>query len=102
MKNFWLSCGHILTNRDAGGGLVVTDELLKAYLARPELRPPLEACAAERRLHEALFEEPRRPVAGDQQDAQRQQYHRLHKQHPLATSLTPLSLPPNQRTIKHE
>jgi hypothetical protein len=66
MKNFWLSCGHILTNRDAGGGLVVTDELLKAYLARPELRPPLEACAAERRLHEALFEEPRRPVAGDE------------------------------------
>ena len=66
MKNFWLSCGHILTNRDAGGGLVVTDELLKAYLARPELKPPQEACAAERRLHEALFEEPRRRVAGDE------------------------------------
>ena len=66
MKNFWLSCGHILTDRDAGGGLLVTDELLKAYLARPELKPPLQACAAERRLHEALFEEPRRRVAGEE------------------------------------
>jgi Family of unknown function (DUF6352) len=63
MKDFWLSCGHHLTDRDAGGGLVVTDELLKTYLARQELRPPSEACAAERRLHETLFAEPRRRVA---------------------------------------
>ena len=40
MKDFWLSCGHHLLDRDAGGGLVVTDEFLKAYLARPELTPP--------------------------------------------------------------
>jgi hypothetical protein len=39
MKDFWLSCGHHLLDRDAGGGLVVTDEFLKAYLARPELTP---------------------------------------------------------------
>ena len=38
MKDFWLSCGHHLLDRDAGGGLVVTDEFLKVYLARPELR----------------------------------------------------------------
>ncbi len=37
MKDFWLSCGHHLLDRDDGGGLVVTDEFLKAYLARPEL-----------------------------------------------------------------
>ena len=37
MKDFWLSCGHHLLDRDAGGGLVVTDEFLKVYLARPEL-----------------------------------------------------------------
>jgi hypothetical protein len=66
MKDFWVSCGHLLTDRDAGGGLLVTDELLKAYLARPELRLPLEACAAERRLHEALFEEPRRRVTPEE------------------------------------
>ena len=37
MKDFWLSCGHHLLDRDEGGGLVVTDEFLKVYLARPEL-----------------------------------------------------------------
>jgi hypothetical protein len=62
MTDFWLSCGHHLTDRDAGGGLLVTDDFLKAYLARPELSPPPEACAAERRLHAALLAEPRRPV----------------------------------------
>jgi Family of unknown function (DUF6352) len=63
MKDFWLSCGHHLLDRGAGGGLVVTDEFLKAYLARPELAPPPEACAVERTLHAALLAEPRRPVA---------------------------------------
>jgi hypothetical protein len=63
MKDFWLSCGHHLTERDAGGALMVTDEFLKAYLARPELKPPAAACAAERRLHAALLADPRRPVA---------------------------------------
>ena len=66
MKDFWLSCGHLLTDRDAGGGLLVTDELLKAYLARPELKPPPDACAAERRLHAALLENPRRNVAAEE------------------------------------
>lgn len=62
MRDFWLSCGHHLTDRDAGGGLLVTDEFLKVYLARPELRPPAEACAIERQLHAALLAEPRRPI----------------------------------------
>jgi hypothetical protein len=62
-KDFWLSCGHHLLDRDAGGGLVATDEFLKVYLARPELSPPPEACAAERGLHASLLTEPRRPVA---------------------------------------
>ncbi|HXW24512.1 MAG TPA: DUF6352 family protein [Xanthobacteraceae bacterium] len=62
MKDFWLSCGHHLLDRDAGGGLIVTDAFLKAYLARPELAPPPEACAVERTLHAALLADPRRPV----------------------------------------
>jgi len=62
MADFWLSCGHHLLDRDDGGGLLVTDEFLKAYLARPELAPPPNACAAERGLHAALLEDPRRPV----------------------------------------
>lgn len=63
MKDFWLSCGHHLLDREQGGGLVVTDEFLKLYLARPELVPPPEACAAERALHAALLADPRRSVA---------------------------------------
>jgi len=62
MKDFWLSCGHHLLDRDEGGGLTVTDEFLKAYIARPELAPPPDACAAERGLHAALLAEPRRPI----------------------------------------
>jgi Family of unknown function (DUF6352) len=61
-RDFWLSCGHHLLDRDTGGGLLVTDEFLKAYLARPEMTPPVEACAAERALHHALLADPRQPV----------------------------------------
>jgi len=62
MKDFWLSCGHHLLDRDDTGGLLVTGEFLKAYLARPELAPPPEACVVERTLHAALLADPRRPV----------------------------------------
>src|SRR5438093_1040387 len=65
MKDFWLSCGHHLLDRDRGGGLVVTDDFLKAYLARREVTPPPEACVAERTLHAVLLAEPRRPVDAD-------------------------------------
>jgi hypothetical protein len=61
--DFWLSCGHHLLDRDAGGGLVITDDFLRAYLARPELAPPEEACQAERELHKSVLDDPRRPVA---------------------------------------
>jgi hypothetical protein len=62
-KDFWLSCGHHLLDRDDGGGLMVSDDFLKVYLARPELAPPPEACVVERTLHAALFADPRRPVS---------------------------------------
>jgi hypothetical protein len=61
-RDFWLACGHHLLDRDAAGNLLVTDEFLKAYLARPELLPPPEACLAERELHSALLNDPRQPV----------------------------------------
>jgi len=63
MTDFWLSCGHHLLDRDEGGGLLVTDDFLKVYLARPELTPPPEACVVERTLHAALLADPRRPVS---------------------------------------
>jgi len=69
MREFWVSSGHHLTRRTEGGGLVVTDELLLAYLARPELMPPEDACPAERALHAALMADPRRPVAGGEIEA---------------------------------
>jgi hypothetical protein len=62
MREFWVSSGHHLTRRGEGGGLLVTDELLLAYLARPELVPPEEACPAERALHASLLADPRRLV----------------------------------------
>jgi hypothetical protein len=62
MKDFWIACGHHLLDRDANGGLVVTDEFLKAYFARPELKPPEDACAVECRLHRELLAAPRLPV----------------------------------------
>lgn len=65
-QDFWLSCGHHLVDRGAGGGLLVTDEFLKAYLARPEIAPPADACAAERTLHEGMLADPRRPVTAAQ------------------------------------
>jgi hypothetical protein len=65
-RDFWRSCGHHLLDRDADGLLLVTDEFLKAYLARPELVPLPEACPAERRLHGALLADPRQPVRPSQ------------------------------------
>lgn len=66
MKDFWLACGHHLLDRDEGGGLVVTDEFLKVYLARPELAPPPDACAAEKSLHATLLADPRRKVSASE------------------------------------
>jgi hypothetical protein len=65
-RDFWLSCGHHLLDRDAAGKLLVTDEFLKAYLARPELVPPPGACAAEQGLHDSLLADPRQPVPASQ------------------------------------
>ena len=64
--DFWFSCGHHLLDREPFGRLRITDEFLKAYLARPELMPPPEACAAEMGLHAMLLHNPRRPIAGSQ------------------------------------
>ena len=63
MKDFWISCGHHLLDRDAGGGLLLNDDFLKVYMARPELIPPPQACVVERTLHAALLADPRTPVS---------------------------------------
>jgi hypothetical protein len=63
MREFWVASGHHLTRRADHGGLVATPELIMAWLARPELMPPDEACAAERALHASLLADPQRPVS---------------------------------------
>jgi hypothetical protein len=60
--DFWLACGHHLLDKDEQGRLLATDEFLKAYLARPEIVPPDEACAAELALHQSLLSNPRQTV----------------------------------------
>jgi hypothetical protein len=71
VKEFWVSSGHHLTSRRPDGRLAASDELILAYLARPELMPPADACDAERGLHAALLREPRRAVADAELDAVR-------------------------------
>lgn len=63
MREFWVASGHHLTRLDGRGRMIVTDELLLAWLARPEVLPPKDACAAERALHAKLMAAPRAEVA---------------------------------------
>lgn len=63
MPDFWKSSGYHLLDRDAGGRLAVTNDFLRAYLLRPEMSPPPEACANEVALYESLVADPRRGVS---------------------------------------
>lgn len=64
--DFWPASGHHLCDRDEAGRLVPTPDLWRAFLARPELVPPPEACEAEWALHTGLLAAPLRavPAAG--------------------------------------
>ncbi len=62
-SDFWRSSGFHLLDRDARGWLVPTPDFLRAYLARPEVRPVEESCQAEIALFDALIEDPVRAVA---------------------------------------
>ena len=64
--DFWVASGHHLLDRSDGGGLVVTDAFLKAFLARPELMPPDEACPVERGLHAGLLADPQLSVSAEE------------------------------------
>jgi hypothetical protein len=63
VQDFWRNSGFHLLERDAGGRLTVTDDFLRAYLVRPEIRPVEESGPGEIALHEALLENPRRDVS---------------------------------------
>jgi hypothetical protein len=66
MPDFWLSSGYRLLARDAAGRLAVTDDFLRAYIARPEMRPVEDSCAHEIGLNEALMHDPRLSVTAAQ------------------------------------
>jgi hypothetical protein len=68
-QDFWRNSGFHLLERSGAGRLRVTDDFLRAYLLRPELRPVEESGPGEIALHERLLDEPRRPVAAGELDA---------------------------------
>ncbi len=69
MPDFWRNSGFHLLRRDQAGRLAVTDEFLRAYLIRPEIRPVEESGPAECRLHDSLMDDPRRPVSERELDS---------------------------------
>ena len=62
MQDFWRNSGFHLLERDGDGRLSVTDDFLRAYLMRPEIRPVEDSGANEIALHEALLEDPRQDM----------------------------------------
>lgn len=62
MPEFWVASGHHLTGLNSAGQMLVTDALLLAWLARPEVMPPDDACATERAIHARLMADPRAPI----------------------------------------
>ncbi|WP_193368369.1 DUF6352 family protein [Pelagibius marinus] len=70
MQDFWRDSGYHLLERRApelgtGGHLKVTDDFLRAYLNRPEVRPVEESNEAERALHASLLRNPREAVSDE-------------------------------------
>ena len=65
MNDFWISCGHHLLDRDAGGGLQGDRRFSgRLYLARPGADSRRRRLARSKRaLHAALLADPRMPVA---------------------------------------
>lgn len=68
MPDFWRSSGFHLLQRDAVGRLRLTDDFLRAYYLRPEIRPVEDSCDAELRLHAALMNDPWREVPQEEID----------------------------------
>ena len=62
MAEFWRSAGYHLVRPTEDGRLAVGDDLLRAYLMRPELLPVDQSCPAELALHARLVAAPRSVV----------------------------------------
>jgi hypothetical protein len=66
-QDFWAASGYRALER-SGEGLRLTDAWLRRFLAWDELRPPPEAGARERALHQRMLENPRVPVEAGEID----------------------------------
>lgn len=62
MPDFWRDSGYHFTTRSEADYLLPADDFLRAYLQRPEMQPPEEACDEERALHATLLKNPRERV----------------------------------------
>jgi hypothetical protein len=62
-RDFWPACGFAELQRDERGWLVPGDDWLRRLLACPELALVETSCRAEKALHGALLDAPRRAVA---------------------------------------
>lgn len=63
MSDFWPDCGYRQLRLTDEGRLAPSDDYLRLFLARPELAPVAESCAAELALHSALTDQPSRQVS---------------------------------------
>lgn len=60
--DYWTSSGYFLLDHDTDGYLRPTLAFWQAYLARPEIMPPDDACLVERAVHARLMRDPLGPL----------------------------------------
>jgi hypothetical protein len=63
MTNYWPNCAYKTLKISPDHQLLVTDDFLRTYLQRPELKLVTESCVAEHALHQRLVENPRAEIA---------------------------------------
>ena len=62
MTNYWANSAYSTLAISPDHQLLVTDDFLRTYMDRPELKLVPESCAVERSLHQRLTENPRAEV----------------------------------------
>jgi hypothetical protein len=63
MPNYWSTSGFDTLKVNVDRHLVVTDDFLRTYLARPELSLIPQSCPQERAIHQRLLNTPRDEIS---------------------------------------
>ena len=66
MTNYWVNSGYDSLAISPDNQLLVTNDFLRTYMERPELKLVPESCSVERALHQRLVESPRSDVSEDE------------------------------------